>query len=119
MKLVKNQKLSKIVDMVKIVRNSQNIARIANAVPVTLYSRVTVNLESVVLNCQKYNQCLKGHKSPVLFFEDVFHLSLSFFFFIVFVFVIVFLLVRSCPLITLIKSLKGHKSQGSLFECVL
>ena len=35
---------------------------------------------------------------------------------IVFVFVIVFLLVRSCPLITLIK---GHKSLGSLFEGAL
>ena len=28
-----------------------NIARIANAVPVTLYSRVSVNVEIVVLNC--------------------------------------------------------------------
>ena len=56
----------------------ENIARIANAVPVTLYSRVTVNVESVVLNCQKYNQCLKCHKSHGLFFEDVLHLSLSF-----------------------------------------
>ena len=33
-----------------------NIARIANAVPVTLYSRVTMNVEIVVLNCQKCNQ---------------------------------------------------------------
>ena len=33
----------------------ENIARIANAVPVTLYSRVTVNVEIVVLNCQKCN----------------------------------------------------------------
>ena len=32
----------------------------------------------------------------------------------VFVFVNVILLVRSCPLITLIKCLKGHKSPGSL-----
>ena len=37
----------------------------------------------------------------------------------VIVFVIVFLLVRSYPLITLIKCLKGHKSLGSLFEGVL
>ena len=36
----------------------------------------------------------------------------------VFVFVIVFLLVGSCPLITLIKCLKGHMSLGSLFEGV-
>ena len=35
-----------------------NIARIANAVPFTLYSRVTMNDEIVVLNCQKCNQCL-------------------------------------------------------------
>ena len=37
----------------------------------------------------------------------------------VFVFVIVFLLVRSCPLITLIKCLKGHKFLGLLSEMVL
>ena len=36
----------------------------------------------------------------------------------VFAFVIVFLLVMSCPLITLIKCLKGHKSLGSLCCCV-
>ena len=41
----------------------KNIARIANAVPFTLYSRVTMNDEIVVLNCQKYNQCLTYHKS--------------------------------------------------------
>ena len=55
----------------------KNIARIANAVPVTLYSRVTVNVQLVVLNCQKCNQCLKGHKFLGLFFEGVFQLSLS------------------------------------------
>ena len=37
----------------------------------------------------------------------------------VFVFVIVFFLVRSCPLITLIKCLKAHKSLGSLLEGAL
>ena len=42
-----------------------------------------------------------------------------FVFVFVFVFVIQFLLVRSCPLITLIKCFKGHKSLGSLFEGVL
>ena len=31
----------------------KNIARIANAVPFTLYSRVTMNDGIVVLNCQK------------------------------------------------------------------
>ena len=34
------------------------------------------------------------------------------------VFVVVFLLVRSCFLITLIKCLKGHKSPGSLCSVV-
>ena len=38
---------------------------------------VTVNVQIVVLNCQKCNQCLKGHKSLGLFFEGVFQLSLS------------------------------------------
>ena len=33
-----------------------NIARIENAVPVTLYSKVTMNVEIVDLNCQKCNQ---------------------------------------------------------------
>ena len=42
-----------------------------NAVPVNLYSRVTMNLEIVVLNCQKCNQCLTGHKSPRFLFEGV------------------------------------------------
>ena len=50
----------------------KNIARIANGVT------VTVNVEIVVLNCQKCNQCLKGHKSLGLFFEGVLHFSLSF-----------------------------------------
>ena len=36
----------------------------------------------------------------------------------VFVFVIIFFLVRSCPFITLIKCLKGHKSLGSLCSVV-
>ena len=49
----------------------KNIARIATAVPVTLYSRDTMNVEIVVLNCQKCNQCLQGHKSQELVFEGV------------------------------------------------
>ena len=40
-----------------------NIARIANAVPFTLYSRVTMNHEIFVFNCLKCNQCLTCHKS--------------------------------------------------------
>ena len=55
----------------------KNIARIAKAVPVTLYSRVTVNVEIVVLNCQKCNQCLEGRKSLGMFFEGVLQLSWS------------------------------------------
>ena len=45
--------------------------RIANDVPATLYSRVPMNVEIVVLNCQKCKQCLKGHKCLVLLFEGV------------------------------------------------
>ena len=52
-------------------KRNENIARIANAVPVTLYSRDTMNVEIVVLNCHKCNQCLKGHKSRGLVFEGV------------------------------------------------
>ena len=55
----------------------ENIARIANAVPVTLYSRVTLNVEIVVLSCQKCNQCLKGHKSLRAPFECVLEVYLS------------------------------------------
>ena len=51
--------------------NTKNIARIVNAVPVTIFSRVTMNVEIVVLNCQKYNQCLIGHKFLGLLFEGV------------------------------------------------
>ena len=55
----------------------QNIARIANAVPVTLYSRVTMNVEIVVLNCQQWDQCFKCHKSLGLLFEGVLSMSMS------------------------------------------
>ena len=56
--------------------------------------------------------------STVGFFR---HFVFVFVFVIVFVFVfaIVFLLVMSCPLITLIKCVKGHKSLGSLLEGAL
>ena len=80
--------------MISPYKYNKNIARIANAVPVTLYSRVTVNVEIVVLNCQKCNQGLKCHKALRLFFEGVFAIVIVFVFFIVFVIVIVFLLVR-------------------------
>ena len=46
---------------------------------------------------------------------NVFVIVIVFVIVTVFVFVIVFLLVRSCLLITLVKCLKGHRSQGSLF----
>ena len=49
----------------------ENIARIANAVPANFFSRVTGNVEIVVLNCQKCNQCYKGHKSVGLPFKGV------------------------------------------------
>ena len=48
--------------------SAKNIARIANAVPVTLYSRVTMNVELVALNCLN---CLKSHKSQRWLFEGV------------------------------------------------
>ena len=75
-----------------------------------------MNAEIVVLNCQKCNQCLKGLLSLILFFEGVLQLSLSLSLSLSLRFVIVFLLVKSCRLISLIKCLKGHKSPGSLFE---
>ena len=45
------------------------IAIIADAVPVTLYSRVTVNVEIVVINRQKFNKCHNGLKSVRLPFK--------------------------------------------------
>ena len=41
----------------EISNHLHNIASIANAVPVTLYSRVTMNVEIVVLNCQSLLSC--------------------------------------------------------------
>ena len=35
------------------------------------HSRVTLNVEIVVLNCRKCYQCLKGHKSLGLLFDGV------------------------------------------------
>ena len=35
-------------------------------------SRRSGLMESVVLNCQKYNQCHRGHKSLRLFFKGLF-----------------------------------------------
>ena len=63
--------VSKVMNVMVTDKSTKNIARIANAVPVTLYSRITVNVEIVVLNCQKCNQCLKCHKSFGLVFEGV------------------------------------------------
>ena len=85
----------------------KKIARIANVVQCTAVSQLIVKsqrLSSIqVLNCQ----CLKGHKFHILFVAVI-----------VLVFVIIFMLVRSCLLIIKNKRLKGHKYQGSLFECV-
>ena len=60
-----------IVFVTIFAEEKKNIARIANAVPVTLYSRVTVNVEIVVLNCQECNRCPKGHKSVGFLFKGV------------------------------------------------
>ena len=112
--------------------------------PVTLYWKVIMNVEIVVLNCQKCKQCLNAHKSLRLFSKCHFHchciclwiclhncLSISQVISLhhsnqmcqrskvswvalwrwslnVFVFVIVFLLVRPCLLINLIKCLKDR-----------
>ena len=101
----------------------KNIARIANAVPFTLYSRVTMNDEIVVLNCQKCNQCLTGHKSRII--QSGCFLNVI----VLIVFIVLTVpqknpknsnfSVRSCLLITLIKCLKGHKSLGSFIQGVL
>ena len=70
--------MNKILDMPLVYLDIFGLnSQIANAVPVTLYSRATVNVEIVVLNCRKCNQCLKGHKSLRSFFEGVLQLSLS------------------------------------------
>ena len=97
----------------------KNIARIANAVPFTLNSRVTMNDEIVVLNCQKCNQCLTGHKSRII------HSGCFLNVIVLIVFIVLTVpqknpknsnfSVRSCLLITLIKCLKGHRSLLSLF----
>ena len=55
----------------------------------------------------------------VIVFVIAFFIELVFVFVFVFVIVVVFLLVRSCFLIILIKCLKGHNSQRSLFGGVL
>ena len=74
----------------------------------------SLNVEIVVLNCQKYNQCLKGHKSLGSHFEDILFRNV-----IAIVIAFAFLLVSSCLLTTLIKCLKGQKSPGLLFTDVL
>ena len=76
-----------------------------NAVPVTLYSRVTMNVGIGVLNCQKCNQCLKVHKSLWCSKNVIVNVNVYF-----------------GQVITLIKYIKGQKSQalsqGSLSESV-
>ena len=57
--------------------------------------------------------CFLNYLVPLIVFVIVFVIAF------VFVYVIVFLFVRPCPLITLIKCIKGHKSLGSLSEGVL
>ena len=41
---------TKLKTAVGLLLKEENIARIVNAVPVTLYSRITMNVEIVVLN---------------------------------------------------------------------
>ena len=99
----------------------ENIARIANAVPFTLNSRVTMNDEIVVLNCQKCNQCLTGHKSRII------HSGCFLNVIVLIVFIVLTVpqkiqkiqTFRSGLLITLIKCLKGHKFLRLPFEGVL
>ena len=66
---------------------------------------MTMDVEIIVLKCQKYNECLNVQKSLELVFECVLFLSLTLFWLSniscrlsprVFVFVVVFLLVKSC-----------------------
>ena len=59
-----------------------------------------------------------GRYSDIFVFVFVFPIVFVFAIVFVFVFVIVLLLVRSCPLITLNKCLKDHKSLGSLCSVV-
>ena len=69
-----------------------------------------MNVQIVVLNCQKCNQCLKGHKSLGLFFEGVLKLSLSLSFSLSMSLSFSYsILISSCLLIIMIKCLKGHR----------
>ena len=78
-----------------------------------------MNVEIVVLNCQKCNQCLKGQKCRGLVFEGVLKISSSMSLSLsLSLSLSMSILFRSCLLITLIKCFKGHKSLGSLFEGV-
>jgi len=83
----------------------------------TYVIRVTVNVEIVVISCQKCIQCLKGHSSLELFFEGVFNFHC--FFFVLFL----SLSLSFCWPVNVSSSLlsnvsKGHKSLGAFFESV-
>ena len=86
-------------------------------------SRELRMLSSVTLNCQATKIVNSGSQLSELQLvsqmPQVSGIVIVFVFVFVFVFVIQFLLVRSCPLITLIKCIKGHKSLGLLLEGVL
>ena len=87
--------------MLKNANFTTNIARIANAVPFTLYSRATMNDEIVVLNCQKCYQCLTGHKFLGIFFQSVLYMftcSLH-------VFVLIVPIVTIVPIVLIVTSL--------------
>ena len=81
-------------------------------------------LSSVALNCQARKIVMKSGSqlSELWSVSQMWQVSGIVYvivFVIVFVFVFVFCQIRSCPLITLIKCVKGHKSLRSLFEGVL
>ena len=97
------------IDSSSILRRRKNIAKIAKLT----YLQVFQNCE-LWYNVSKVKS-LKDHSLKV--FSNVFVIVVVIV--IVFVFVVVFLLVRSCFHITMIKCLKGQKSQRSLFKGVL
>ena len=96
-KIVKNcQKISRLLKIVKIVKNCQRLSKIVKKIVKTLKNcqnsqklSNVVKIVKIVENCQNCQNCPKNVKKFNM-------------------------LVRSCFLITLIKCLKGHKSQRSL-----
>ena len=63
-----NLKPSCSIDLVFTIKQMGVVKTSQECCPVTLNLRVTMNVMIVVLNCQKCDQCLKGHKSLGLLF---------------------------------------------------